>query len=257
MGKYQKKRKQKGVIPMVIMIVVIALLLAAFVLFVMPQLLYRMSGAEESEIPETRPTVVETQIRETTEPTVPTVSFPVSLCDGSLEVESLFQFDGINPDSGNQEGSNIASIMLKNTGTAYVAEATVTMTLEDGTQLVFVATDLPAGKSAMVFSRDNASLVDNAKCISAEATASFDTTASAESDKVAVTVSGMTVTVTNTSAETISEVVVYCRSPLGEEYFGGITYQYTVNELPAYASTTFEATDCILGVVEVVRVVIN
>ena len=256
MAKYLKKKKKKPVALILIIVLVVLILLAALAVFVMPQLLYRLSGGEE-DLPQTAPTPQAAAPTETTEPTVPTLSFPLSLDDGRLEIRSLFPFSGINPDCGNQEGTDIAAIELTNTSGAYLTRADITLVLPDGTQLSFKVTGLPAGTTAMAFSGENRSISADTACVSAECDASYDGTAAAESDKVSVSVSGITLTVVNTTAEPLSQIVIDCRSPLGDEYFGGMTYSYTVNDLPAGATATVDAIDCIMGIAEVVRVAVQ
>ena len=55
----------------------------------------------------------------------------------------------------------------------------------------------------------------------------------------------------------IDEVVVYCHSDLGDQYFGGITYNYTVKSIPANGTAEIDAVDCILGLAKVVRIVVK
>ncbi|MBR5126257.1 MAG: hypothetical protein IKU68_05935, partial [Oscillospiraceae bacterium] len=64
------------------------------------------------------------------------------------------------------------------------------------------------------------------------------------------------ITLQNKTAEEIPELVLYCHASLGEEYFGGITYKYTVNNLAAQGSATVNAVECTLGIAEVVRIAI-
>lgn len=260
MAKYLRKKKKKPVVKILILVAVI-LVLAAAAVFVMPQVLYRLSGGEDAE-----PAQTEAQLSaqttapvETTEtaPTISTVAFPLTVDDGRLEINSLFQFSGINPDCGDQEGEDIAAIVLKNVSSLYLAEAKVTLTLLDGTQLNFFVTELPAGASVMAFSTENLSIPAHAECISTACETSFDPTAVTVSDQVTAEADGVHITLTNISDQDISQIVVYCRSPLGEEYFGGTTYSYTVTDLPAGESTTVDAVDCILGMAEVVRFAVN
>ncbi|MGN0998724.1 MAG: hypothetical protein ACI4PO_04155 [Faecousia sp.] len=252
MSKYLRKKKKKSVLWIPITIAVV-LVLAVVAVFAMPQMLYSMSDEAYAEDPNPE---LSTAPEETAE-TVPTLSFPLLLEDGRLEVGSLFQFSGINPDCGNREGTDIAAMELKNTSGQYLAEAKITLTLPDGTQLNFTVTELPAGASVMAFSTENLSIPTDAACVSADCQASFDPAAVTASDQVTAAVDGIHVTLTNISGQDISQIVVYCRGILGEEYFGGVTYSYTVTNLPAGESITVDATDCILGMAEVVRLAIN
>lgn len=253
MAKYLKKKKKKPVALILVLVLVLLILLAAFAILIMPQLLYRLSGEGE----ETLSTEAVEQVPESMEVIGSAVDFPLLVDDGRLEINSLFPFSGINPDCNNQDGTDIASIVLKNTTDTYLTEAKLTLTLADGTQLNFTVTDLPAGTSVMAFSTENLSLSANAVCVSAVCEASFDETAVTESNQVSAYTSGTVVTVINNSGQDLSQIVVYCRSLLDEDYFGGVTYAYTINDLPAGESTTVEAKDCILGMAEVVRVAVN
>lgn len=259
MGKYGKKKKKSNAGQITAIVVIFLITLVAFVLFVMPRLLYGRAGDGDSmETIQTEPsTALETVASEVPEaPGGAAVEFPLKLENGSLEIESLFQFDGINPDAGNQQGTNIASILLKNTSDAYLSEANISLTMADGTVLNFTATDVPAGMNAMAFSTENQSIEADAACTGVECKASFaDITAIPE--QIEVSAEGTVITLTNTSDQDLKKIVVYCRCPLGEEYFGGITYQYVINDLPAGETATVDAVDCILGMAEVVRIAMN
>lgn len=255
MAKYLKKKKKKPVALIVTVVLLLVILAAVLAVFIVPQLLYNLrggdSGGEDSALVGTDPTGASTL------PAEEGVSFPLSLDEGRLELTSLFPFDGLNPDCGGQQGDSIASIELKNVSGAYLARADVTVALSDGSERTFTVTDLPDGSSAMAFCLTNDSLPDNPACTGAQCQASYDDSASAVSDQVAVSVSGTTVTLSNTSGGDLSQIVVYCRDVLDGRYFGGVTYTYTVSDLPAGESTAVQAEDCIMGMAEVVRVVVN
>lgn len=291
-SQHQKRGSHKA-LPWVLVILIAVVI---FGLFFMPGLLYRLrGGSEETQPPQTTGrttaqsdpgettfpaqaestlqlgTTTPTQPPETTSPAAPSVtaapteppkvtgsavSLPLAL-EGGLQLESLFQFSGINPDAANQEGADIAAILLKNTSGSYLLKADLTVTLTDGQKLTFAVADLPAGKSAMAFSLENATIGADAACSAASCDATFDAALVPIPPQVTASANGMTVTLTNNSDKALTNLVVYCRSPLDEEYFGGIAYKYTVNSLPPHGTVTVDAVDCILGIAEVVRVDIN
>lgn len=256
MARYLKKKK-KSVPALPIVAVVVLVLLAALAVFVLPRLLYRISGDSGETLPPQTELPPQTTAPETTEPPIPSVSFPLPVDDGKLEIDSLFPFSGINPDCGNQEGTQIAAIVLKNVSGEYLSQASASLTLLDGTVLNFTVSELPAGESAMAFSTENADLPSDAVCIGAECTASYDPAAVTMSDQVTASVDGIHITLTNVSGQTLPQIVVYCRSPLGEDYFGGMAYSYTITNLPAGESTSLDATDCVMGMAEVVRFAVD
>ena len=256
-AKKQQKRQQKTSTQIVLVVVLSVFLAALLMMFVVPQMLYRFSGQESD------PELDVTEEAEEPEETLPEITyspedvlnFPAMLEDGKLEIESLFSFSGINPDSGNQEGDDLATITLKNTSDTYMEQAVIQATLLDGTECTFVATDLPAGKSTMAFATGNTFLAPENSCVVLSCEASF--TELEPWDQLSVSTVGTTVTLENNSGEDLTNIDVYCRDVFGESYFGGITYKHTISNLPANQTATVDVTDSLLGMVEVVRIAIN
>ena len=265
-AKKQQKRQKKTGTQIVLVVVLSVFLAALLMMFVVPQMLYRLSGqesdpeldvteeVEEPEEPE-EPKEAEGTLPQITYSPEDVLDFPAMLEDANLEVESLFSFSGINPDSGNQEGDDLATILLKNTSETYLEQAVIQATLLNGTECTFVVTDLPAGKSTMAFATGNESLAQEVSCVALSCEASF--TELEPWDQLSVSTVGTTVTLQNNSGEDITNIDVYCRDVFGESYFGGITYKHTISSLPANQSATVDVTDSLLGMVEVVRIAIN
>lgn len=266
MSKYENKKGKKsckGVIAIAVLLVV------AIALFAVPQVLYKLSG-EDSNSSKSDYLVSGMQGTESVEDTisaeseadvniekVDALTFPLLLADGKVEIENVFQFDGINPDCNNQVGNDIAAITVKNLSDAYLASADISMISDDGVTISFAITDLPAGKTTMAFSVDNASTNTDVSYRDAFCEAVFDTDASMNDHAVSVSVDGMHITLENNTNAGIDELIVYCHSALDDQYFGGIVYTYTVNNLPANGTAELDAADCILGLAEVVRIAIN
>lgn len=180
--------------------------------------------------------------------------FPYQLEEGKLEVTSLFQFSGSNPDSGGEEGENIASVSLVNCSDEHLKSALITVVLTDGREVHFKVEDLPAGKSVMAFSAENEKYDLSTACEAIACTAEFETSDVVMEEKLSVDVEETAVTLTNHSAEDLENLTVYCHCLLEEEYFGGLTYSYSVEKLPAGENVAFDALDCYLGEAAVVRI---
>ena len=255
MAMAEKKKKRTGKI--LLLSVVFLLLAVVLILFVMPQVLYRLQADPESL--ETEMAAITEETRSQTESVrIPgtAVELPAMLEDGRLQIESLFQFDGINPDCENQEQEHIAAILVKNISGEFLLEAKIMMELSNGTQTSFVVTNLPAERAAMVFSAENSSIKEADVCVGIACEARWDE-AAAIPEGVVVSAEGITITVTNQTAQDIPELTVYCHSLLGEDFFGGITYMYKIEDLSANETTVIEAPECIMGMAEVVRVAIT
>lgn len=230
-------------------------------LCVLMLLLLSWGGASRSavEAPETAsPQPVNTSEApqpEETEP--PSLPFPHPLVGGKLEVSSLFQFTGFNPDFGLEEGDNIASLSFTNTSGEYLSSAVFTVVLRDGTQLHFEAFDVPAGASVMAFSTDNAVYDTSVPCDDITCEAKFEPEAPLMAEAVSFSVEGTAVTLTNLTGESLTNLVVHCHTLFEGGYFGGLTYSYPVEPLEAGSSITLQAEDCFLGEAAVVRIVQN
>ena len=253
MAKYLRKKKKKPIGGVLILVVMI-LLLAVVAVFVMPQLLYRLSGEGEAAEFETEAQLSTNIPEETTEEPVPTVAFPLLVDDGNLEINSLFQFTGINPDCGNQEGTDIAGIQLRNVSDSHLTRAAIEMTLVSGKLLRFTVEELPAGMTALVFSNENMTMDPEDACASLSCEASFEAESPLMADRLSVSVEGTQITVTNISGDNLTNLTVYCHCLLDQDCYGGLTYCYPIEFLPAGGSAAVDAVDCYLGDVGVVRI---
>lgn len=238
------KKSGKWILPALAIGLVIVVLLA-----VVP--LLGQNGQEDPGVTETSPTVLKQ------DPLINKIEFPLLLSDGMLEIESVFQYDGLNPDCGNKDGKNIAAITLKNLSGAYLTRADIRIKSSDGKTLHFVVTDLPAGGTVLAFSVDNVSIKAGTSYGDPVCEAVFDYNIPAQDDRVSASVDGTRIILQNNTDQQIGEIVVYCHATLGDQLFGGITYSYTVYNLIAGGTATLDAVDCILGLAEVARIVIN
>lgn len=199
------------------------------------------------------PTEAETELNPGAEQSE-AVSFPIVLEGGALRVGSMFQFSGFNPDCGGEEGEDIAALQVENASQEHLVRADIAMGMPDGQTLNFVITDLPAGESAMVFSSENTPVEQVEVYDFVSCNAEFAEESPLMADRLEIRTDGMQVTVTNVSGEDLTDLNVYCHSLLEGQSFGGLTYCYTLSELPAGESAVIEAYDCYLDEALVVRV---
>lgn len=258
--KKKTKKKQKSR--------VIGILLAAAVLFLLLDAVLiwgirsgrgpdnQETTGQEQESASVPETTHEITVPETTEvvPEVKTIELPALLEDNQLQILSLFQYSGPNPDCGDREGKDTAGILLENTSQYYLSHAEVEIVTASGTVLRFVAEDIPAGKTVMVFSADNASVEVDPRCVEITCNAEFAETAPLQTGSIRVTVTGTTIRVANISGKNLANVIVSYHNVMDPEYYGGLTYQYLIEDLPAGGSTEFDAWECFFGTAEVVRI---
>lgn len=225
----------------------------------------------ETTAPETTAPTVQTEPEQTEEETFPTEPeqtapteppgtipelLPMELEGGRLTVRALFPYSGMNPDAALAFGEDIAGLQLTNTSEEHLSLAELTAVLEDGTELCFRVEDLPPGMSAMVFDPKQTALAGDLSCVDLYGFAEFEEDPM-QSELVAVSVDGITITLKNVSGRDLTDLSVACHGLLDGSCFGGTTYIYDVASLPAGAVTVINAVDCILGEARVVRVEIG
>lgn len=211
-------------------------------------------GSAETTAPETTAPVTEPSAEvPTEEPTQPQLAFPEDLGSG-LQADSLILYSGPNPDNDWEEGTNIGTLNLTNSGSAYLVSAILTATMSDGSELHFTITDLPAGKSCMAFEVENGTIPQGVYCVTISCVPEFAEDAGIGPEQVAAEAQGMQVTLTNLTDSDIGPLSVRCRCMLEGTYFGGIASVLPVGSIPAGESAELFAVDCFLGDAEVVRI---
>ena len=178
------------------------------------------------------------------------LEFPYITDDGKMTVNTLFQSSVDNPDCNNETGEDIATLEIVNTSDSYLREAKVNVTLTDGTAYAFTATDLPAGTKAWIFAEDNASVTIDAAC--KKISCQNEYIEQEWLDGISAECSDTQILLTNNTDSVARNVLVGCHCMIADTSFGGVTYEYYVDEIPAHGSVTIEASDCYLGNAEVV-----
>lgn len=181
------------------------------------------------------------------------IEFPYELEEGKLLVNSLFQSSVENPDCGNEIGEDIASLEIINQSEEFCVTAEIYVTMQDGTELSFHATNIPAGKKVWAFALDNQTIDQESVCEKIESTAEFGEASLLET-QVEYKVEDTTITIQNITESEITDLSVYCHCLFDDAYFGGLTYCYPVESLPAGESVIIEADDCYMGTAEVVLI---
>ena len=176
--------------------------------------------------------------------------FPLELENNRLLMNPPFSYDGLNPDSDYAEGRNIAAITVENQSGQHLIQADLTLVTADGTEILFRIEHLPSDKRITAFALDNAPLPADAAWVEVRVSAQFAEHPSLRGNGVEITENGMLLEVTNSTDTELSNLKIYCHNLLGEEYFGGKSYPYEINNLPAGETVTVEALDCILGIAE-------
>ena len=182
------------------------------------------------------------------------IELPYALEDGQLEVTSVFQYTGDNPDCGDEAGEDIAALAVTNKSGRHLTSAQLLAKLADGTEIRFTVADVPAGQTVWVFAADNSRYDTANPCASIGCDAQFEASTPVLPEQLSVSVEETAVTLTNTSGKDLENLTVDCHCLLNDAYFGGRTYSYAVPSIAAGGSVTIQAEECYLGEAVVVRI---
>ena len=215
------------------------------------------SSTEKSEENEETSKVTEAAedaAEEDTEETDEGLAFPYLLEEEQIQVDSLFQYSGINPDAENAECEDVAAIQMKNNSEQYLESAEVSVELSDGTAYSFVVQDIPAGKSVIAFESGNTSYDGKTGVAFIEAKTAYSSDAGVKEDEVKVTSDDNGVQISNISGDAIGTMKVKYHCVMDDMYFGGISSETEVDGLAAGESTAVDTSESILGDADVVSI---
>lgn len=194
---------------------------------------------------------------EETEPSEETdtgLEFPYLLDDDKIQIDSLFQYSGINMDAQNEECEDVASLQLENNSDQYLEKAEISVELTDGTAFSFEVEDVPASKSVMAF--DTANTVYDGKTGVAliDAATTYSSDAGLKETDVKIISDDNGVRMENISGNALANLKIKYHCVMDDMYFGGISSETEVAGLAAGETTTVDTSESILGDAEVVSI---
>ena len=187
---------------------------------------------------------------EETEPSEETdtgLEFPYLLDDDKIQIDSLFQYSGINMDAQNEECEDVASLQLKN-------NSDQSLELTDGTAFSFEVEDIPAGKSVMAFDTANTAYDGKTGVALIDATTTYSSDAGLKEMDVKITSDDNGVQLENISGDALANLKIKYHCVMDDMYFGGISSETEVAGLEAGETTTVDTSESIFGDVEVVSI---
>lgn len=206
------------------------------------------ASAEQTAATETDSTASDTDKDASSAQTEEGLAFPYEAEEGKLIINSVFPSDIENPDADNQYADGVASIEFVNNSGDYLASVTFTVAMADGSVGTFTATDVPADAKDWVFATDNQTidLQQTVESISCEAV--YGGSENSVLDLVSVDIADLTVNITNNSDQELTNLHVVCHADMGDAYFGGTAYTYTIDYLGMGETASIDASECLLGV---------
>ncbi len=170
-----------------------------------------------------------------------------------LVLGSLYTSSILNPDGGNVYAEDVASIEVVNTSDKYLLRAELTAAMSDGSTITFVLEELPGGGVAEVFDPSNRALAADAVCQYIACVTEEYSDEAPIPEGLLVESLGAGCRITNTGETRLTNLKVVYRCDMGEQYFGGIAYEITIEALDPGASYQI-VDDSLFGAVSVVRI---
>ena len=182
------------------------------------------------------------------------LEFPYLLDDDKIQIDSLFQYSGINLDAQNEECEDVASLQLKNNSDQYLEKAEISVELTDGTAFSFEVEDIPDGKSVMAFDTANTAYDGKTGVALIDATTTYSSDAGLKETDVKITSDDNGVQLENISGNALANLKIKYHCVMDDMYFGGISSETEVAGLAAGETTTVDTSESILGDAEVVSI---
>lgn len=182
-------------------------------------------------------------------------AMPMEIPGTTLVIRNFVRYEGSYLEDGSETyEADVLGILLENTGSYGIESARVILHWDEGTY-VFDVDMLPPQMSAIVLEKDRRPYVIHSwtHCTGVQKSAQEDWS----DDPIAVAIMDSTkLQLTNESAKTVTEVRIYYKNYLAEDniLLGGITYSYTVAQIPPKASVTIEPYRFVYGYSRIVRI---
>lgn len=183
------------------------------------------------------------------------VNFPYKLDKDKLEVASVFQYSGMNPDCEDEECEKVGAIQLLNASEDYLESADIVAKLADGSELAFRVEGLPSGKSVLAFEIKNQTYDKENKVIDITAETNYSSEASLKEEELSFSIDSEGIKVDNISQENLANITIKYHCNVDDMYFGGKCYEDLVESLEAGESVKLEASECYLGEAAVVNII--
>lgn len=180
--------------------------------------------------------------------------FPMTIEDGKLTMESIFEYSGINFDCDEAICEEIGALHLKNTSDEYLQSADIKVLLPDGLELCFLIEDVPAGESVLAFDTKNQTYDENQLVEKVTTEVVWKEKDSETEDCLEVSVNGTQISVQNVSEEKLRDITLKYHCSLDGIYLGGKSYEKTLDSLEAQECVTIDAVECYLGETVVVDI---
>lgn len=182
------------------------------------------------------------------------LTFPYTIEEDKLTVDSFFQFTGPNPDCNDEEGEDISSIQLTNHSGKYLEKADITLNLADGTEYLFHIEEIPDGKTVLAFDASNQSYQNTSGVADIDVQTLFADNVSLKEESVSISNEEGTVTLKNISGEDLKNLTVKYHCEMDGTYYGGHCNEQLVENLPAGESIELDTSECYFGDAAVVSI---
>ena len=181
--------------------------------------------------------------------------FPMTLEDGKITIDSMFQYSGINLDYQDEFCEEIGALQITNTSNEYLEYADVSVTLTDGTVFNFHVQDIPAKQAVIAFELENKIYKKDHEVQEVILNASWMNEISSFSDVLEYSVDGTVITLTNISNSSLTNIHVKYHCYMDDVYLGGVSYEGIIEQLNAQESTAIDASECYLGEANVTNII--
>lgn len=175
--------------------------------------------------------------------------------NGEIVCKEFASFSGQYVEDGRDElVENVAAILVSNRSDQFLDFASLQYDI-NGKTAIFTVSGLPAGKSAWVMEKNKMVINGDETFTYQGSMTAFRNETNLSTDKIGVSNVGNSMSVVNTSSETLKDVCVYYKVKHSDgNYFGGICYVVNFGDLKANETVTKVAGHFDESTAEIVRI---
>lgn len=174
--------------------------------------------------------------------------------EGRLKLVSGMEYEGPDFEDGSMENGNYTALQIQNVSDSFLRSANIEVKVNDSDSMSVTIDSLPAGETVIVIGQgyEKYSEQDIYEVVSCES--SYEESVVCEEEGLSVTYEAGMIRLTNQTAEDMAGMTCRYKGKAGDMLLGGITYEFTVDSLPAGQTYETESQNFLADSVQIIEI---
>lgn len=171
-----------------------------------------------------------------------------------LKLVSGMEYEGPDFEDGSMESGNYTALQIQNVSDSFLRSANIEVKVNDSDNMSITIDSLPAGETVIVIGQgyEQYSEQDVYEVVSCES--SYEESVVCEKEGLSVAYETGMIRLTNQTAEDMAGMTCRYKGKAGDMLLGGITYEFTVDSLPAGQTYETESQNFLADSVQIIEI---